>query len=106
MQKSLIVVTVLFFHILIFYSCAPTRFVKPLDKKQQAVNLSLGGPLIGYSGLTIPMPFLTATYGYGIDSTLTGFGLTKYYFLPFMATCKWKLVLPKDSYNSKVTFLR
>lgn len=56
------------------YACAPTRFVKPLDKKQQAVNLSLGGPLIDYSSLIIPMPFLTATYGYGIDSTLTGFG--------------------------------
>jgi hypothetical protein len=55
-------------------ACAPTRFVKPLDAGQKAVNLSLGGPLIDYSNLTIPMPFLTATYGYGIDSTLTGFG--------------------------------
>lgn len=55
-------------------SCAPTRFVKPLAKNQQAVNLSLGGQLISYSNLTIPMPFLTATYGYGFDSTLTGFG--------------------------------
>ncbi|HEX8332898.1 MAG TPA: hypothetical protein VF622_09760 [Segetibacter sp.] len=55
-------------------SCAPTRFVKPLNEKQQAVNLAIGGPLIDYSSLIIPMPFLTATYGYGIDSTLTGFG--------------------------------
>jgi hypothetical protein len=60
--------------ILSIVSCAPTRFVKPLAKKQQAVNLSLGGALISYSKLTIPMPFVTATYGYGIDSTLTGFG--------------------------------
>ena len=60
--------------ILTIASCAPTRFVKPLAKKQQAVNLSLGGALIDYSDLTIPMPFITATYGYGIDSTLTGFG--------------------------------
>ncbi len=51
-------------------SCAPTRFVKPLAKKQQAVNLSGGGPLITYSKLIIPMPFVTAAYGYGIDSTL------------------------------------
>ncbi|GEO08359.1 hypothetical protein [Segetibacter aerophilus] len=63
---SLIIITIT--------SCAPTRFVKPLAKKQQAVNLSLGGALISYSKLTIPMPFVTATYGYGIDSTLTGFG--------------------------------
>jgi hypothetical protein len=55
-------------------SCAPTRFVKPLDKGQKAVNLSLGGPIINYHDLPIPMPFLTATYGYGIDSSLTGFG--------------------------------
>lgn len=55
-------------------SCAPSRFVKPLAKKQKAVNLAVGGALFGYGKLTIPMPFLTATYGYGIDSTLTGFG--------------------------------
>ncbi|MEO7310682.1 MAG: hypothetical protein ABIX01_09800 [Chitinophagaceae bacterium] len=54
-------------------SCAPTRFVKPLAKKQQAVNFSLGGPVIDYKSVPIPMPFITATYGYGIDSSLTGF---------------------------------
>lgn len=66
LAASLVIITIA--------SCAPTRFVKPLAKKQQAVNLSLGGALIKYSKLTIPMPFVTATYGYGIDSTLTGFG--------------------------------
>lgn len=55
-------------------SCAPNRFVKPLDKGQQAAGLSLGGPLIKYGSATIPMPLLSATYGYGFDSTLTGFG--------------------------------
>jgi hypothetical protein len=45
-----------------------------LGKDEQAVNLSLGGPVISYSDLPIPLPFLTATYGYGLDSTLTGFG--------------------------------
>jgi hypothetical protein len=54
-------------------SCAPSRFVKPLDKKQSAANISLGGPLIKYGSATIPIPFLTADYGYGIDSTLTAF---------------------------------
>jgi hypothetical protein len=56
------------------YSCAPSHFVKPLSAKQQAVSLSLGGPLIKYSGLTIPVPMLAAAYGYGIDSSLTAFG--------------------------------
>jgi hypothetical protein len=55
-------------------SCAPSRFVKPLNAKQQAVNLSLGGPLFEFHNATIPMPLLSATYGYGIDSSLTGFG--------------------------------
>ena len=55
-------------------SCAPARFVKPLDDGQQAVALSVGGPLIGYGNSTIPMPLLSAAYGYGFDSTFTGFG--------------------------------
>ena len=63
----------LLFLLLFFIACAPTRFVKPLNKKQHAVNLSLGGPLIKYGEATIPIPFLTANYGYGLDSTLTCF---------------------------------
>lgn len=57
-----------------FWSCAPSRFVKPLAAKQKAVNIAAGGPLVAYNSLTIPVPFVTATYGYGFDSTLTGFG--------------------------------
>lgn len=64
---------ILFFFVLTIASCAPTRFVKPLEKKQSAANLSFGGPLVKYGTATIPIPFLTANYGYGIDSTLTGF---------------------------------
>lgn len=56
-----------------FCSCAPSRFVKPLAKHQQAVSLSVGGPVISSDALTIPAPFLTAAYGYGLDSSLTGF---------------------------------
>lgn len=65
---------VLLFFVCSFISCAPARFVKPLAAKQQAVNLSVGGPLIEYSSLVIPMPLVSATYGYGIDSSLTAFG--------------------------------
>ena len=57
-----------------FYSCSPARFVKPLEKGQHAATVSLGGPLIEFGTAVIPVPFLTATYGYGIDSTFTGFG--------------------------------
>ena len=62
-----------FLIIFLFISCSPARFVKPLAKKQHAVNLSVGGPMIKYGKATTPIPFLTATYGYGIDSTLTAF---------------------------------
>ena len=55
-------------------SCAPSRFVKPLNKKEQVLNLSVGGPVVDYNNLPVPAPFVTATYGYGIDSSLTGFG--------------------------------
>ncbi|MBK9320054.1 MAG: hypothetical protein IPM91_15500 [Bacteroidetes bacterium] len=55
-------------------SCAPQRFVKPLEKQQQAGNASLGGVLFDYNGTTIPMPFLTLAYGYGLNETTTGFG--------------------------------
>ena len=57
----------------LLFSCAPARYVKPLEKKQHAATLSLGGPLIKYGTATIPIPFITANYGYGIDSTTTGF---------------------------------
>lgn len=59
--------------IVFVYACSPVKYVKPLEKKQQAVAVSLGGPLISFAGAVIPMPFITANYGYGIDSSLTGF---------------------------------
>ncbi len=75
MKVSRFVQGLVFFIFLIYFSsCAPTRFVKPLDKKEQAVNLSLGGPVIGYNNIPVPVPFLTLTYGRGIDSNLTAFG--------------------------------
>ena len=70
MQKTVVLYLV---GLVVMVSCAPARFVKPLQKNQQAVNLALGGPLFKYGAAVIPMPFLSATYGYGIDSTLTGF---------------------------------
>ncbi|MCW3104397.1 MAG: hypothetical protein JWO09_2837 [Bacteroidetes bacterium] len=69
MQKPLTILLSLF----LLASCSPTRFVKPLAKKEHAANLSFGGPLIKFGTATIPIPFVTVNYGYGIDSTLTGF---------------------------------
>lgn len=65
---------VLFIAGLFISSCAPQRFVKPLEKDQQAVNASFGGVFFDYNRTTIPMPFLTLAYGYGLNETTTGFG--------------------------------
>jgi len=55
-------------------ACAPTRYVRTLDEKQNAIGLSLGGPVIEFSGSKIPMPISTLSYGYGLKDNLTLFG--------------------------------
>src|SRR5690349_10602934 len=67
-------IILLFFLILHLISCAPSRFVKPLNKGEQAINLAAGGPVIGYNDIPIPVPLVSTTYSYGIDSGLTAFG--------------------------------
>lgn len=51
-------------------SCAPARFVEPLQKKELAVGANLGGPVIS-QGLTIPIPLTAVEIGYGLDTNLT-----------------------------------
>lgn len=48
-------------------SCAPTRFVKPLDEGESALGFNAGGPLIHFAGTVIPVPFTSVYYGYGIS---------------------------------------
>lgn len=69
-MRLLVVYILLFF---IIYSCSPIKYIKPLEKGDHAATISMGGPLIKYGAATMPIPFLTANYGYGIDSSLTGF---------------------------------
>jgi hypothetical protein len=45
--------------------------VKPLQKKQWSAGASLGGPMIGFGDLTIPVPFTSVAAGYGVDSNAT-----------------------------------
>lgn len=52
-------------------SCAPTRFVEPLEKDQLAVGVSLGGPFIDYAGVPIPVPLTQLEVGYGLREDLT-----------------------------------
>lgn len=56
------------------FSCAPSRFVKPLEKKQQVLSVSLGGPTVLFSGAPMPMPFTTIAYAYGLSSSTTMYG--------------------------------
>jgi hypothetical protein len=61
------------FGIILLSSCAPTRFVKPLEENQWAISGSLGGPLVDFDGTTIPLPFTSVGVGYGISDATTGF---------------------------------
>jgi hypothetical protein len=56
------------------FSCAPTRVVRPLAAKEVQVGVNLGGPIIDFAGLKMPIPF-TSVYGaYGLTDTRTLFG--------------------------------
>jgi hypothetical protein len=60
---------------LLLFSCSPSHYVVPLNKKESAVSFNLGGPLISYSGMVIPVPFSSLTYGYGLKKNTTVFGV-------------------------------
>lgn len=64
---------ILFTASILLNACAPTRLVKPLEKGQKDVSFSLGGPLIGYAGTTIPIPLSSVCGAYGIKENLTAF---------------------------------
>jgi hypothetical protein len=68
--KSLILIVI--FSML--QSCAPSRYVKPLAKSQQAASFSIGGPLIRFAGAPIPIPFTTLGYAYGLTENITANG--------------------------------
>lgn len=53
-------------------ACAPSRYVKPLEHKQHAVSGSFGGPMATIPGVaTIPIPFTSLGYGYGLKPKTT-----------------------------------
>jgi hypothetical protein len=69
-QTSFYYITILIF---LFGSCAPARYVRPLAKGETVGSATFGGPLIGYSGATIPIPLLGIAAGHGFKDDLTGF---------------------------------
>ena len=55
-------------------SCAPARFIQPLQEKEHALSFSLGGPMFNFSDMTIPAPLSSICYGYGLKENLSLFG--------------------------------
>ncbi len=60
--------------LVLIQQCAPSRYVKPLAKKEQSAGFSFGGPIIGFAGASIPIPFTTLSYGRGLSDRLTVYG--------------------------------
>lgn len=58
----------------ILFNCAPSRFVKPLAKNQNALAVNLGGPLIHFGNAVTPVPFTSLMFGRGITNKTTAFG--------------------------------
>lgn len=52
-------------------ACSPARLVKPLDKGQWSVGANLGGPLINFAGLDLPVPFTSVYAAYGLTQRST-----------------------------------
>jgi len=67
----IIIAWILVFHL---FSCMPSRIVRPLDKGQKTIGAHLGGPLIGFAGTTIPIPFTSIIYAQGVSEKTTVFG--------------------------------
>ena len=56
---------------LVMMSCAPSRYVRPLDKGEVALNVHAFGPLIKFGGAVVPVPLTSVGVGYGLRNNLT-----------------------------------
>lgn len=74
MKNYLIIIISAIVFLVLGNSCSSSRYVEPLAKKQHAIGLNLGGPLIKFGGNIIPTPMSSIVYGYGLDTNLTVFG--------------------------------
>ncbi len=55
------------------FSCAPSRHVIPLNRKERAISVSIGGPVLINETATFPEPLVSITYAYGKTKTATRF---------------------------------
>lgn len=59
---------------ILFFACATTRVVKPLAKGTKEIGVSAGGPIMGFSGIIMPIPMTSVYYAKGITDSLSVFG--------------------------------
>lgn len=92
--------------ILLLASCAPSRFVEPLEKEQWSVGGNVGGPMISL-GAPMPTPLSAVEVGYGLQDNLTvhgGLHLTSLLFgtgqIDFGATYKF---LDQEKYTPNLS---
>ena len=57
--------------IILVTGCSTVRYVRPIEKGTSAASLSLGGPVTQVSGNYLPLPLLSAGYGYGVTDYLS-----------------------------------
>jgi len=55
-------------------ACTPTRVIEPLAKGETQIQGHLGGPVINFAGLTIPIPSTSLAVNHGLNdkTTLSG----------------------------------
>jgi hypothetical protein len=66
-------VPLLFLLLGLLASCAPTHYVRPLQKNELAITGTLGGSVFTNFGYPMPVPNTTIGAGYGITEKLTGY---------------------------------
>ena len=54
-----------------FESCAPSRHVIPLGRREKAVSIAVGGPIIDKYNVPLPVPLSSISYAYGITKKTT-----------------------------------
>lgn len=59
---------------ILFFSCAPSRLVKPLAKGEQALGATLGGPMLVFGGASIPTPLTSVYYAKGVTDKISAYG--------------------------------
>ena len=57
--------------IVLVTGCSTVRYVRPIEKGTSVVSASLGGPITQVSGKYLPLPLLSAGYGYGVTDYLS-----------------------------------